>query len=995
MGYIHYTGLFNSINNASMNINNVKSPKTDILMSYSKYMMQHMAKKSQDVASAGPPREITNTRIGCASSNIPGGSYHIPKEEYTDFIRLYHAEVIEKGTPEYLTEKQLEVSGPILIDFDLKFDYSVIQRLYTRKHVKVLVELYLEILITLYQFTPDVNIPIYVLEKPRVNRVESKNITKDGLHIIIGLMVDHKVQCILRDKVLEKISTLEYWKDLPITNTWPDIIDKGITIGHTNWQLYGSCKPNNDTYTIKYALNAKIDPSDNELEIVLIDNPRQFESIEHIRKLSARYDEHITFPMTHSFSEEYNKSIAQTSTRYKTSPKISKYSTKSTSGVTHEEVLGIVCRQDLDSLLERYLESITSRNINIRDSYDYAMSLPISYYGPGSYDKWLRMGFALRNIDDMLFIVWVAFSAQCSTFDFLSIREELWDRWITFTTDGNTGLTIHSIIHWVKTDAPKKYIEIQNSNIDFQIEETLTSPSIHNYKSASNSRCRSCTDMDIAKVLHSANVDKYVCVRITSGQGVAWYHFNDNRWETDDCGIEIAHQYGKMRILYSDKANHMSDYAFANDNPNIKIDSNDKTNPIVMKIEKCYSIVNMLGGTNIKNNILREAKELFYVKNFASQLDQNPWLMGFDNGIVDFKEGIFRKGRSEDYISMSTRINYVDSDNKMYASIVEEIKVFMHQLFPDESIHNYMWDHLASVLIGVTMNQTFNMYIGDGQNGKSVLMDLMAQCLGDYRGDVPLSLVVTNSRTKIGGVAPELVNLRTVRYAVMQEPSKGDKLNEGIMKQITGGDTIQARGLYAANAISFNPQFTLVVCANILMGINSDDHGTWRRIRVVPFESRFTDNPISTNPDVPYQFKLDKLLKERFPEWKTVFMGMLVKRAFITKGIVADCERVMAATNTYKRTQNHIAEFDYDSIVIDEHGTITKSAMLALYREWNIINYGPGKNNSEKECISYMEKKYGKLSNKLWTGISAIVDETEHHPIGLDASMYDICASDL
>lgn len=125
---------------------------------------------------------------------------------------------------------------------------------------------------------------------------------------------------------------------------------------------------------------------------------------------------------------------------------------------------------------------------------------------------------------------------------------------------------------------------------------------------------------------------------------------------------------------------------------------------------------------------------------------------------------------------------------------MEEIKDFMKKLFPVVELHKYMWDHLASTLLGTCKEQTLNMYVGIGQNGKSVLVNLMEQVLGDYKGDVPLSLL-TQQRVKIGGVSPELVQLKGVRYAVIQEPSKGDKINEGIMKQLTGGDPIQARSM--------------------------------------------------------------------------------------------------------------------------------------------------------------------------------------------------------
>ena len=133
----------------------------------------------------------------------------------------------------------------------------------------------------------------------------------------------------------------------------------------------------------------------------------------------------------------------------------------------------------------------------------------------------------------------------------------------------------------------------------------------------------------------------------------------------------------------------------------------------------------------------------------------------------------------------------------------------MKQLFPDDELNTYMWDHLASTLIGTNENQTFNIYNGKGRNGKSKLVELMTMCLGDYKGTVPITLI-TQKRNTIGSVSPEIAQLKGKRYAVMQEPSKGDKINEGIMKEITGGDPIQGRALYK-DTVTYVPQFSLVV----------------------------------------------------------------------------------------------------------------------------------------------------------------------------------------
>ena len=139
--------------------------------------------------------------------------------------------------------------------------------------------------------------------------------------------------------------------------------------------------------------------------------------------------------------------------------------------------------------------------------------------------------------------------------------------------------------------------------------------------------------------------------------------------------------------------------------------------------------------------------------------------------------------------SLCTNIDYVElSDKNMH--IQNEIHSFFDTLFPRVNEENgkmelkeYMWQHLASTLMGTTDCQTFNMYVGKGQNGKSVLISLMEQILGEYKGDVPLTLI-TEKRAKVGGVTPEIVELKGKRYALMQEPSKTDIINEGIMKQL-------------------------------------------------------------------------------------------------------------------------------------------------------------------------------------------------------------------
>ena len=165
------------------------------------------------------------------------------------------------------------------------------------------------------------------------------------------------------------------------------------------------------------------------------------------------------------------------------------------------------------------------------------------------------------------------------------------------------------------------------------------------------------------------------------------------------------------------------------------------------RISTALQIVMKMGNVDGKNKIMREAQELFYNKHFFEKLDANPYLLHFTNGVVDFSveriEDIFRDGKPEDYLSLSTRNKYIifDKNNNDHIKYKKEIDEFFNQLFTNKELRRYMLEHFASTLIGTNENETFNIYNGVGRNGKSKIVDLMGKVLGELKGVVPLSLV--------------------------------------------------------------------------------------------------------------------------------------------------------------------------------------------------------------------------------------------------------------
>jgi P4 family phage/plasmid primase-like protien len=513
-------------------------------------------------------------------------------------------------------------------------------------------------------------------------------------------------------------------------------------------------------------------------------------------------------------------------------------------------------------------------------------------------------------------------------------------------------------MYWAKQENPKMYNNVRQSSVEFYIEQTLERINITNLNNDSKNAVKGSGDYDIATVLHQLFKEEYVCVSVKAN---IWYRFKSHKWAEIDSGTTLRKSISEeLRAVYTSKASKM-----ARQLTTLEPES-DKSKMLKRRIEIIGSIIDRLSRTNDKKNIMTEAKDIFFDSQFFDKMDTNPYIICFKNGVYDFKEPRgFRNGRPEDYISKCTNTNYVELSHTNLP-IQEEINDFMCKLFPDPQLKKYMWEHLASTLLGTTPNQTFNTYIGVGRNGKSVLMKLMSLTLGEYKGDVPLTLL-TQQRAKIGGLSPELVQLKGVRYAVIQEPSKGEKLNEGVMKQLTGGDPVQCRSPYMLKSLTFIPQFKLVVCTNNLMEVKSQDGGTWRRIRVVPFESLFTEEPDS-DPDKK-QFKIvnQDIMDEKCEYWKEVFASQLVQITLETMGKVADCPIVTAASNSYRDGQDIITEFIRDRTEKYQNKCICKLELLLHIRVWyNDNSYGKPPNY--KEIVVYMDEVYGHVKDSTWMG---------------------------
>uniref|UniRef100_A0A6C0EQ65 SF3 helicase domain-containing protein n=1 Tax=viral metagenome TaxID=1070528 RepID=A0A6C0EQ65_9ZZZZ len=916
------------------------------------FLAKHSAKNDKNTPS-------THTRIPDSELGIHPGSYIIPKEELSLFYNLYYDNVFVKKRKEYLTERQSEKGGTIAVDFDFRYNYDVDSRQHTREHIQDMVVVYLEEIKSYFIFEENKSFDVFIFEKPNINRLTDGSLTKDGIHMLIGIQMDHIMQLMLREKMIGKLQ--EIW-DLPLINTWDSVLDEGISTGKTNWQLFGSRKPGNEAYELTQHFVISYDKSDGEFSM---DEKKvqDFDLKSNFMKLSVQYDNNARFEINPKIIDEYNKRLESKGNKIKKPSSRTKINLLVEEDDNDEEnqisLSDIKNKETLERAVNLMLKRLKPNEYEIKETHEYAQILPEKYYEPGSHLLNRQVAFALKHTDERLFLSWVMLRSKASDFDYDTIPE-LYHQWKKyFSSSKQDPVTRRSIMYWAKQDNFEGYERVKKSTIDYFIEESINSQ----------------TEYDKALVLKQMYKDKYVCVSYEK-KG-CWYVFKNHRWVFDK-GLSLREAISKqMHDLYSSRRDEL-DHEYQHYDKD-----DDRAEFLKKKVKILSEIMLTLKRTNDKNNIMREAAELFYDGDFVKEMDKNKYLLCFNNGVVDFNKKIFRDGYPDDYITKTTKINYIpyNLDNPEISKTSAELLTFMEKLFPIPDLNRYMWDHLASCLIGSGKNQCFNVYHGSGSNGKSILTDLMSVTLGEYKGTVPITLV-TEKRGLIGGTSDEVLKLKGVRYAVMQEPSKGVKLNEGIMKELTGGDPIQARGLYSESEI-FEPQFNLVVCTNNLFDIDSNDDGTWRRIKKDDFLSKFIDEGEEYNDETPYVFTKDKTLKDRLPLLAPTFASMLVKRAFETDGIVVDCETVINASNKYRRGQDHIAAFISEKIIKtgNKNDKIGKNGLYTEFKIWFQQEQGARKVPKGQELYDFMDKKFGIHTSKGWLGLQFNQPEEENDEV--------------
>ena len=668
-------------------------------------------------------------------------------------------------------------------------------------------------------------------------------------------------------------------------------------IEQVGWYMYGSTKPGVARYNLTYVFDMNL----NQIDLKNY-NEYQLPALLSIRNKTQ------TTPLKESKLEEVNN--------YKVKNQQRKINRK----------------KELSELSEEELQDI------------YELVNMLSNDRADDYNDWLNIGFALHSIEsnnDDLLAIWDDFSQRSAKYD-PSACDTFWNK-MKHRVD---GINLGSLHHWAKTDNLEKYKEFRNSQVRTYIEQSMTG-----------------TNVDIAKVLYKMYKYHWVCAAIKNQK---WYYFSNHRWREDEAGIglrtkisnELVQEYCKLISYFNEKIGIVEDQLDEEMDKKKKFQMENSIKQMEAKIERLTLITKNLKTTNFIDNVMKECRGLFYDKEFINKLDENHFLFSFKNGILDLKTGEFRDGRPDDYISICSGVNYVKySENLPY---LDDIKDFLYKIQPGKNENKYMLSLMSSLLEGHNADESFHLWPGTGGNGKSKMNELLVTGLGEYACKFPITLF-TGKRGASNAVSPEVVESKGKRYAYLEEPSEGERINIGLMKEYSGGDKIKGRGLWS-NFIEFKPQFKIILFCNDMPKVPADDMGTWRRIKVLEFLSCFVDNPKNDN-----EFKKDRYLSEKIPKWAESFMSLLVHNymtEYKPSGGLFIPKEVTKFTEEYQKDMDIYVDFINSRLIKTEKKTdkISLQSVHDEFKNWYTTNYNCQRYPLKKDMKKYFEKKYGKKS---------------------------------
>ena len=576
----------------------------------------------------------------------------------------------------------------------------------------------------------------------------------------------------------------------------------------------------------------------------------------------------------------------------------------------------------------------------------------LEFISSEDYDTWLRVGMALHHefgaSDDALQL-WNDWSAAASNY---SSFEDIEYRWGTFKQTGESIVTAHWLLKTSEdavrdTENQEKRVALEE--IKAEITECRDSVELINTlakKAGIVARGDIALRTEIAalirgrfKIITGASL-ALPDVRLAMNSGIpAKTRGEDGRHELSELG-----NVGRMIDRYGDDLRYVpqSDswyswngvywqpvtqleilqYATATvkalPNEAIQIKSDEDRAK-----HKAFCILSQ--RLRMAEDMVKWARSDERLLTYVTKLDADMDLLGCRNGAVDLRTGDLLEPDREHMISYTTGVDY---NPNAKCPVFEQ--TVLDAFFGDAEMAKFFQRVIGYISLGHPKESIILIPYGSGNNGKSTIFKSIALALGDYAKTANADTFLGDGRANGGGAREDILRLRGSRFVYSTEPEEGKELKEGLIKAMTGGEALPARGLYSRHTIEVQPTWTVVMPTNHKPIIKGDDYGIWRRLMLVPFTRNYDKDP-SIKKDVN---RSAKLLRELPGILRWIVQGALDYK----KSGLNPPRGVMAAKEEYKQENDLLADWICDCCDLEEGYRESNKNLWQSWQAWALEN---------------------------------------------------------
>jgi P4 family phage/plasmid primase-like protien len=589
----------------------------------------------------------------------------------------------------------------------------------------------------------------------------------------------------------------------------------------------------------------------------------------------------------------------------------------------------------------------------------------ISIHRVEAYDTWFKIGCILykefRNDGLELF---KNVSKRASNYD----ENGVMTAWTTISNYGKYDVGLGTLIMWARNDYPEFCINEFEDYFKVKIPFDFTKINSIYYKALFEKN-----DLNIAHLINYLYPNYFI-----SGGGNIYFFNQYGIYKKDDeefyFGKLIQGLLKHLEFLLF----RISDFEEFKEKEGMTDEQKESAKKMKASfIHRMGHLKEYLGSSHHQKNLKNMLKQITIVPKLGEKMDEtNKEVIGFENGVFDLTIMKFRKGRPEDFVSMTTGYDYYEETEEKKYRVTEIIASIWDT--PEKA--EYFMHKMAYSLTGNKTKQEINIHTGIGSNGKSIVFDLTKNALGEYFGTMNPNYFVMND-TQTDKANSELAKTKGKRLIMVSEPSATAKLQGDKLKRISGNEVIVTRELHKST-IEFKPQFFLHILTNDIPELAKIDGGTERRIKIIdyPFVFKKKDEFIEGRPNIKLA---DENLSIEIESLTMAFFHLLI---FYFKRDYVEIQEVKESTKEYMEDNNPFAVWIQENFIItnDEEDKIFLDEITDDFNDETGLNY-PNKFISKRLQQMGLSKPTRSTGGKRkFTGIKKKEKENEEIINGFD-----------